>query len=106
PTGMRYGTLSNSILSLTAVVWDSTQNTYALRTFQRSDPAISPLLSHLGRAFITEVTLQVGPVQRMRCQSWYDRQVTDVFAPPASAGSNSSAGLPSGGGRVRGVGSP
>lgn len=100
PTGMSYGSLSNAILALTAVVWDPGQSAYALKTFHRGDPGIGPLLAHLGRAFITEVTLQAGTLQRLRCQSWYDRQVTDVFAPPASAGSNSFAALLSGGGRI------
>jgi FAD/FMN-containing dehydrogenase len=100
PNGMSYGSLSNAILSLTAVVWDAGQGAYVLKTFQRGDAAIKPFLAHLGRAFITEVTLQVGAVQRLRCQSWYDRQVTDVFAPPASAGSNSFASLLAGGGRI------
>lgn len=100
PAGMSYGSLSNLILALTAVVWDPGQSAYALKTFQRGDPGIGPLLSHLGRAFITEVTLQAGTLQRLRCQSWYDRQVTDVFAPPASAGPNSFAALLSGGGRI------
>jgi FAD/FMN-containing dehydrogenase len=58
--GQTYGSLSNLILSLTAVVWDSAQSQYVLKTFQRSDPDIRPFLAHLGRAFITEVTLQVA----------------------------------------------
>jgi FAD/FMN-containing dehydrogenases len=99
-TGMSYGSLSNLIRSLTAVVWDSGQSTYVLATFQRTDPAITAFLSHLGRAFITEVTLQVGANQRMRCTSRFDIQVTDVFAAPASAGSNSFAGLVNGCGRI------
>ncbi|MGI8329114.1 cholesterol oxidase substrate-binding domain-containing protein [Actinomadura scrupuli] len=100
PGGMSYGSLSNLIRSLTAVVWDPAQNKYVLKTFQRTDPDIKPFLSHLGRAFITEVTLQVGANQRLRCTSRYDIQVTDVFAAPASAGSNSFAGLLNGCGRI------
>ena len=84
--GTTYGSLSNNIVSLTAVVWSPAQNQYALKTFQRTDPDISPFLAHLGRAFVTEVTVQVGPVQTVRCVSTFDKQVTDVFAPPASAG--------------------
>jgi FAD/FMN-containing dehydrogenase len=98
--GTSYGSLSNLIRSLTAVVWDPGQNAYVLKTFQRTDPDIKAFLSHLGRAFITEVTLQVGANQRLRCTSRYDIQVTDVFAPPASAGSNSFAALVNGCGRI------
>jgi hypothetical protein len=56
--GQTYGSLSNLILSLTAVVWNSAQSQYVLKTFQRSDPDIRPFLAHLGRAFITQVTLR------------------------------------------------
>ena len=101
--GTSYGSLSNNILSLTAVVWSSSQNAYVLKTFQRTDPDIRPFLAHLGRAFITEVTLQVGKNQRVRCQNRYDIQVTDVFAPPSSAGSNSFASLLGSGGRIEAI---
>jgi FAD/FMN-containing dehydrogenase len=100
PNGMTYGSLSNAILSLTAVVWDSSKNAYALKTFTRSDPAIKAFLAHLGRAFVTQVTMQVGANQHLQCTSVFDIQVTDVFAPPASAGSNSFANLLAGCGRM------
>jgi FAD/FMN-containing dehydrogenase len=100
PGGMSYGSFSNLIRSLTAVVWDSAANAYVLKTFQRTDPAIKAFLSHLGRAFVTEVTLQVGTNQRLRCTSRYDIQVTDVFAAPASAGSSSFASLVNSCGRI------
>ena len=77
--GHTYGSLSNLILSLTAVVWSSSEGQYVLQTFERSDPAIQPLLTHLGRTFITEVTLQVGANTRLRCQSF-----VDVAAMPSS----------------------
>ncbi|MEO5873407.1 MAG: cholesterol oxidase substrate-binding domain-containing protein [Streptosporangiaceae bacterium] len=98
--GMSYGSMSNAIRSLTAVVWSAAANAYVLKTFQRTDPEIGAFLTHLGRAFITEVTLQVGTNQNIRCQSWYSTQVTDVFAPPASAGNNSFAKLVDKYGRV------
>lgn len=59
--GHSYGTLSNLIISLTAVVWDPNSNSYTLKTFQRSDTHSKAFLVHLGRAFLTEVTLMVGP---------------------------------------------
>jgi FAD/FMN-containing dehydrogenase len=89
--GQTSGSLSNTIVSLTAVVWDSASSQYKLKTFSRSDPAIGPLLVSLGRAFITEVTLRVGANQRMRCQSYVTIPYSTLFAPPAQAGNQSFA---------------
>jgi FAD/FMN-containing dehydrogenase len=101
--GQTYGSLSNLILSLTAVVWSSAQSAYVLKTFQRSDPDIRAFLAHLGRAFVTQVTLQVGASQNLRCQSWVDVTAADLFAPPASAGSSSLASYVDGAGRVEAI---
>ncbi|MEU8138886.1 cholesterol oxidase substrate-binding domain-containing protein [Streptodolium elevatio] len=101
--GHTFGTLSNLIVSLTAVVWDSATSQYKLRTFQRNDPAIAPLLVNLGRGFVTEVTLRVGANKRLRCQSWINISATDMFAPPASAGSNSFASHVNRTGRVEAI---
>ncbi|HEV7931098.1 MAG TPA: cholesterol oxidase substrate-binding domain-containing protein, partial [Actinomadura sp.] len=56
--------------------------------------------THLGRAFVTEVTLQVGTDQRLRCQSRYDIPVAHVFAAQSTAGPNSFASLLDGCGRI------
>jgi FAD/FMN-containing dehydrogenase len=101
--GQTYGSLSNLVLSLTAVVWSSAQGQYVLKTFQRSDPDIRAFLAHLGRAFVTQVTLQVAASQNLRCQSWVDISAADLFAPPASAGSNSLASYADGAGRVEAI---
>jgi FAD/FMN-containing dehydrogenase len=101
--GQTYGSLSNLILSLTAVVWNSAQSKYVLKTFQRSDPDIRAFLAHLGRAFVTQVTLQVAASQNLRCQSWVDISAADLFAPPATAGSNSLASYVNGAGRVEAI---
>ena len=101
--GQSYGSLSNLILELTAVVWDSTQQKYTLKTFARSDPDIRPFLAHLGRAFVTEVTMQVAANQNLRCQSWFDVAASTVFAPPASAGSSSFASYATGAGRIEAI---
>lgn len=85
-TGHTYGTLSNQILALTAVVFDGASGRYVLRTFQRHDPAIAPLLAHVGRAFIVEVTLQAGQNQRLRCQSIMDVPWRELFGPQAHQG--------------------
>ncbi len=99
-SGQTYGSLSNLILSLTAVVWSSSQGQYVLKTFARSDPDIRPFLAHLGRAFITSVTVQVAANQSLRCQSWFDVSAADLFAPPATAGSSSFASYVNGAGRI------
>jgi FAD/FMN-containing dehydrogenase len=101
--GQSYGSLSNLILSLTAVVWSASQGQYVLKTFQRADPDIRAFLAHLGRAFVTQVTLQVAASQNLRCQSWVDISAADLFAPPASAGSNSLASYANGAGRVEAI---
>lgn len=43
--GHTFGSLSNLVTELTAVVWDGSK--YALRTFTRADPDITALLTHL-----------------------------------------------------------
>ena len=102
-SGQTYGSLSNLILSLTAVVWSSAQGQYVLKTFQRDDPDIRGFLAHLGRAFVTQVTLQVAASQQLRCQSWVNISAADLFAPPASAGANSLASYADGAGRVEAI---
>jgi FAD/FMN-containing dehydrogenase len=83
--GHTYGSVSNLILSMTAVVWDAGHERYVLRTFSRSDPGIQALLAHLGRAFVTEVTLQVGANTRLRCQSFVDVAASALFGAPGSS---------------------
>jgi FAD/FMN-containing dehydrogenase len=80
--GTSYGSLSNLVLSLTAVVWDDQVGRFVVRTFDRADRPIAALLAHLGRAFVTEVTLQVGRNANLRCQSFVDIPATELFAAP------------------------
>ncbi|KAB8031803.1 cholesterol oxidase substrate-binding domain-containing protein [Fluviispira multicolorata] len=77
--GHSYGSLSNLIISLTAIVLDNESNKYILKKFERSEPNCQAFLVHLGRAFITEVTLQVGKNQRMRCQSIIGIPASEIF---------------------------
>ncbi|MFL9875225.1 cholesterol oxidase substrate-binding domain-containing protein [Paraburkholderia megapolitana] len=84
--GNTYGSLSNLVQSLTAVVYDAGQKQYVLRTFQRTDPDIGAFLTHVGRAFIVEATLEVGPNQRLRCQSFTNIPSTELFATAGSTG--------------------
>jgi len=91
--GHSYGTFSNLVLSLTAVIWNASTGSFALKTFQRSDSAIGPLLTHVSRAFVTEATLQMGPNLKLRCHSRVDIDMPTLFANPAVAGSNSFGAL-------------
>jgi len=99
-SGKTYGSVSNAVLSLTAVVWNASQGQYVLRTFSRTDPAIKPLLVHVGRAFITDVTLQVGADVNLQCVSYWTIPQSTLLAPPASAGSQSFQNLVLSSGRV------
>ena len=52
----------------------------------RTDPEIGALMAHVGRAFVTEVTLLAEPNARVRCQSFLDIAATEMFAAPGSTG--------------------
>ena len=84
--GETFGSVSNLILSLKAVVWSERRRRYVLRTFERDDPACASLLTHLGRALVTRVTLRAGPLRRLRCVSLTDVPAAELFAPPGSSG--------------------
>ncbi|MPV68722.1 cholesterol oxidase substrate-binding domain-containing protein [Burkholderia sp. BE17] len=84
--GHTYGSLSNLVLTLTAVVFDPASRQYVLRTFQRSDPDMGAFLTHIGRAFVVEVTLMAGPNQRLRCQSRIDIPASELFSANAGQG--------------------
>lgn len=89
PAGGTYGTLSNAVVELTAVVWDRTNKRYATQTFHRSDPTIGPLLAHLGRAFVTEVVLQTVPNYNIHCVNTTLISIDELFAHPDGAGDKS-----------------
>jgi Cholesterol oxidase, substrate-binding/FAD binding domain len=99
--GTTFGTLSNTIQSMTIVAWNG--SAYALKTISRTSSDIAPFLTHLGRTIVTEVTLEVGANQNLQCQSLVDINVSTLFAPPASAGSSSFASLVNGSGRVEAI---
>ncbi|MFK3979480.1 cholesterol oxidase substrate-binding domain-containing protein [Micromonospora sp. NPDC050397] len=101
--GHTYGSLSNLILSLTAVVWDASAGGYVLRTFDRADPACVALLTHVGRAFVTEVTLRVGANQNLRCVSTVDIPASELFAPPGSGARRTLASYVAAAGRVEAI---
>jgi FAD/FMN-containing dehydrogenase len=84
--GHTYGSMSNLVLSLEALVWDRKSRRYRLRSFDRSHPDCAAFLAHLGRAFVTEVTLRVGANSRIRCQSYLDIPGRQLFAAPGAGG--------------------
>jgi FAD/FMN-containing dehydrogenase len=98
--GQTFGSVSNLVTELTAVVWDPSQGAYAARTFTRADAEAAALLVHLGRALIVSATLRVAPNQRLRCVSRTDVAADRLFAPPESAGSDCFAAFVESCGRV------
>lgn len=86
--GHANGSLSNLVMSLEAVVWDRKKKRYVLRRFDRDDPQCKALMVCLGRTFVTEATLQLGPARHMRCQSITDVSIDDLFAAPGSGAPN------------------
>jgi FAD/FMN-containing dehydrogenase len=102
--GHGYGSLSNLVTELTAVVWDSGTNRYVLRTVGRADPDCAALLTHLGRAFVTEAVLRVGPDRNLRCVSRLDIPATELFAAPgAPASARTLAGFVDATGRAEAI---
>jgi FAD/FMN-containing dehydrogenase len=78
-----YGSMSNRILSLTAVITDPTSanpNQYGLKTFLRGDHETTAFLTQLGRVMIVEVTLQVIDNFNLRCQSITNLDKKVLFA--------------------------
>ncbi|MFE6175456.1 cholesterol oxidase substrate-binding domain-containing protein [Streptomyces sp. NPDC056464] len=84
--GHTYGSLSNLVLSLTAVVWDEAGGAYTLRTYDRDEADCAALLTHLGRSLVTEVVLRVGANTALRCVSRTDIPAGELFAAPGTGG--------------------
>lgn len=101
--GQTYGSLSNRVLSLTAVVWDEDSGAYALRTYQRDDPDCAALLTHLGRALVTEVVLRVGENAGLRCLSRTDIPAAELFAAPGGDGDRTFASFLDESGRAEAI---
>ncbi|WP_435880645.1 cholesterol oxidase substrate-binding domain-containing protein [Streptomyces flaveolus] len=92
--GHGYGSLSNLVTELTAVVWDADAGGYVLRTVGRAEPDCDALLTHLGRSLVTEAVLRVGTDHNLRCRSILDIPATELFAAPgAPAGTRTLAGF-------------
>ncbi|MDH6117791.1 FAD/FMN-containing dehydrogenase [Kitasatospora sp. GAS204A] len=103
PAGHGYGSVSNLVTELTAVVWDESAGRYALRTFDRSDPDAAAFLVHLGRSFVTEAVLRVGVDQNLRCLSRIDVPASRLFAAPGATGGQGLADFMEQSGRVEAI---
>ncbi|MEV4788842.1 cholesterol oxidase substrate-binding domain-containing protein [Streptomyces tuirus] len=101
--GHTYGSLSNLVLSLMAVVWDARAGAYVLRTFHRDEADCAALLTHLGRALVTEVVLRVGANTDLRCVSRTDIPAGELFAAPGSGGGRTFASYLDAAGRVEAI---
>jgi FAD/FMN-containing dehydrogenase len=101
--GDAYGSLSNRVLSLTAVVWDAPAGRYGTRTFTRADPECAALLAHLGRALVTDVTLSVREDYHLRCLSEVGIPAGELFAADPDAGTRTFAGFVEESGRVEAI---
>ncbi len=86
PAGATFGSLSNLVVSMDAVVWDETSGDYAVKRFERTDPDIGPLLTNLGRTIVTSVQLRVAKLSNMRCRSYITIPTWELFAKPGSWG--------------------
>ncbi|WP_328813159.1 cholesterol oxidase substrate-binding domain-containing protein [Rhodococcus sp. NBC_00297] len=84
PIGSSSGSLSNLVTSMTVVAWNGTG--YALRTVARSEADAPDLAVHLGRAFVTEVTMQAHPATPLRCESITDIGWAELFGAPGAPG--------------------
>ncbi|MDK1343008.1 cholesterol oxidase substrate-binding domain-containing protein [Streptomyces sp. 378] len=101
--GHTYGSLSNLVLSLTAVVWDPRAGAYVLRTFHRDEADCAALLAHLGRSLVTEVVLRVGANTHLRCVSRTDIPAGELFAAPGSDDGRTFASFLDEAGRVEAI---
>jgi FAD/FMN-containing dehydrogenase len=103
PAGHTYGSLSNLVTTLTAVVWDAAAGGYRLRAFDRSEPDCAALLTHLGRAFLTDVTLRVGADANLRCVSDVTVPASELFAAPGAGPARTLASYVEAAGRVEAI---
>ncbi|MFF3067361.1 cholesterol oxidase substrate-binding domain-containing protein [Kitasatospora sp. NPDC057936] len=99
--GHGYGSVSNQVTRLTAVVLDPATGRYVLRTFDRSEADSAAFLVHLGRAFLTEVVLRAGADRPLRCVSRLDIPASELFARPGDTGGGGLLGGLLGGGPPR-----
>lgn len=83
-----YGSMSNNIMELTAVVTDPSgpnPEEYRLKTFKRGDADTRAFLTHLGRSVIVEVVLHVIDNYNLQCESITNIKSSTLFAAQSGA---------------------
>jgi FAD/FMN-containing dehydrogenase len=95
-----FGSVSDLVETISAVVFDSRTGTYIERTFTRSEPECSSLLVHLGRTLVTRVRLSTVPTHNLRCRTFTDIPIEELFAAPNAAGPRSLTAMLDDAGRV------
>lgn len=101
--GHGYGSISNLVTQLTAVVWDQSTGRYVLRTFDRAEADSAAFLVNLGRSFVTEAVLRAGADQNLRCVSRIDVPASELFAAPGGGNGRSLADFLEQSGRVEAI---
>ena len=98
------GCLSNLIVSFKAVTTDPANpgSQYSVRQFARADPDAPAFLTHLGRAFLTEVTLAAVPNYFLKLTNKFPA-MKELMADPATPSSNSLSSLLDSYGRVEAI---
>jgi hypothetical protein len=80
-----YGSMSNQILAFTAVLTPPGSKTYVAQKFTRGQGDDKAFLTHCGRAFLLNVTLQITNNYNLRCQSFMNIPSTTLFAAPTGS---------------------
>ncbi|WP_327070582.1 cholesterol oxidase substrate-binding domain-containing protein [Kitasatospora sp. NBC_01302] len=101
--GHGFGSISNLVTQLTAVVWDQGADRYVLRTFDRAEADTAAFLVNLGRSFVTEAVLRAGADRNMRCLSRIDVPASELFAAPGGGNGRSLADFLEQSGRVEAI---
>jgi hypothetical protein len=81
-----YGSLSNQILAFTAVAVEPGTDAYVAKMFTRDEADAKAFLTHCGRAFLLDVTLQVTENYNLQCRSMMDISSKTLFAQPGAGG--------------------
>lgn len=83
--GRSYGSISNRVVSLKAVVWDNGTKRFVLKEFTRDMAVTKAMLVSLGRVMIVEATLRAETNVYLQCRSITDITAEELFAAPDNA---------------------
>lgn len=83
--GLTYGTLSNAIMSMRALIYDPYYyKGHVSREISRSQYEAGVLTAHLGRSLITDFTLRVGRQPKLRCVSYTNIPGAELLGNPTT----------------------